>query len=97
MEFEWDPNKDQGNQDKHGISFNEAATAFDDELQLTISDPDHSIGEHRYLTIAKTIRDRLVVVSHTENDDDHIRIISARHPTATERRVYEEGEWRDRR
>jgi uncharacterized DUF497 family protein len=92
MEFEWDPKKDQANQEKHGISFNEAATAFDDELQLTISDPDHSVGEHRYLTIAMTIRGRLVVVSHTEDEDDHVRIISTRHPNGTERRIYEEGE-----
>jgi uncharacterized DUF497 family protein len=91
MEFEWDPNKDQWNREKHGIAFNEAATVLDDELQLTISDPDHSIGEHRYLTIGLTVRGRLVVVFHTEGDEDQIRIISARHPTATERRVYEEG------
>lgn len=55
MEFEWDPRKEQGNQKNHGISFNEAATAFDDELQLTISDPDHSLGEQRYLTIATDV------------------------------------------
>ena len=92
MEFEWDPKKEEGNQEKHGISFNEAATAFDDELQTTISDPDHSMGEHRYLTIGQTIRGRLIVISHTEDEDDHVRIISARHPTAMERRTYEEGE-----
>ena len=92
MEFEWDPKKDQANQDKHGVSFNEAATAFNDELQMTISDPDHSFGEHRYLTLGMTVRGRLLVVSHTEDEDDHIRIINARSPTATERRIYEEGE-----
>jgi uncharacterized DUF497 family protein len=78
MEFEWDPQKDQGNQEKHGVSFEEAGTVFDDELQITIPDPDHSIGQHRYLTIALTVRGRLVVVSHTEDEDDRIRIISAR-------------------
>jgi uncharacterized DUF497 family protein len=91
MEFDWDPEKNRRNQDKHGIPFHEAATAFDDELQLTIADPDHSFGEHRYLTIGMTVRGRLVVVSHTEDDDDEVRIINARHPTATERRIYEEG------
>lgn len=92
MQFEWDPEKDRRNQEKHGISFTEAATAFDDELQTTIPDPDHSIGEHRYLTIAFTVRKRLVVISHTEDADDQIRIISARAATATERKVYEQGE-----
>jgi hypothetical protein len=57
------PNKDRATQEKHGISFNEAATAFDDELQMTISDPDHSVGEHRYLTLGMTSRGRLVVWS----------------------------------
>ena len=92
MQFEWDPAKDRGNQEKHGVSFNEAATAFDDDLQTTIPDPDHSIGEHRYLTIGLTVRRRLVVVSHTEDDDDRIRIISARNTTVAERRIYEQGE-----
>lgn len=92
MRFEWDPAKDRGNQEKHGISFSEAATAFDDELQTTIPDPDHSFGEHRYLTIGLTVRGRLVVVSHTEEDDDRIRIINARNTTATERRIYEQGQ-----
>lgn len=92
MEFEWDPNKDQGNQEKHGISFEEAATAFDDELQITIPDPDHSIGEFRYLTMGFTTSGRLVVVSHTEDEDDRIRMISARNATTQERRTYEEGE-----
>jgi uncharacterized protein len=92
MEFEWDPNKDRGNQEKHGISFDEAATAFDDELQVTITDPDHSTGEFRYLTLAVTTTGRLIVVSHTEDEDDRVRIISARSASAQERRTYEEGE-----
>jgi uncharacterized DUF497 family protein len=92
MEFEWDPNKDSGNQEKHGISFEEAATVFDDELQVTIPDPDHSVGEFRYLTIGLTTRGRLIVVSHTEHEEDRIRVISARSATTQERRTYEEGE-----
>src|SRR5437764_14778235 len=91
MEFEWDPAKDSGNQEKHGITFEEAATVFDDELQITISDPDHSIGEFRYLTMGLTTSGRLVVVSHTEDEDDRIRVISARGATAHERRTYEES------
>jgi uncharacterized DUF497 family protein len=92
MEFEWDPNKDRGNQEKHGISFDEAATAFDDELQVTIPDPDHSVGEFRYLTLGVTTTGRLIVVSHTEDEDDQVRIINARSASAQERRTYEEGE-----
>ena len=91
MEFEWDPNKDRGNQEKHGISFEEAATVFDDELQITIPDPDHSIGELRYVTVGLTSSGRLIVVSHTEHEDDRIRVINARGATAQERRAYEEG------
>ncbi len=92
MEFEWDPNKDRRNQEKHGVGFDEAATVFDDELQITIPDPDHSIGEFRYVTIGISTGGRLVVVVHTEDEDDHVRIISARNATAQEHRVYEEGE-----
>lgn len=92
MEFEWDPNKDQRNQEQHGVGFEEAATAFDDELQITMEDPDHSIGEFRYLTVGMTVNNRLVVVSHTEDDDERVRIISARGATTHERRTYEEGE-----
>ena len=92
MQFEWDPNKDQWNQRKHGVSFREAATAFSDPLQVTIPDPDHSISEYRYLTMGLTDRRRLIVVSHTEDIDDRIRIINARQPTAVERHIYEEGE-----
>lgn len=92
MEFAWDPNKDRGNQEKHGIGFVEAATVFDDELQITIPDPDHSIGEFRYVTIGLTTGGRLVVVSHAEDEDDRIRIVSARAVTTRERRTYEESE-----
>jgi len=50
MEFEWDPKKSETNRKKHGVSFQEAATAFADPLAITFSDPDHSVGEHRFLT-----------------------------------------------
>jgi uncharacterized DUF497 family protein len=91
MQFEWDPHKDRGNREKHGISFEEAATVFDDDLQITIPDPDHSVGEFRFVTIGSTSIGRLVVVSHTEYDDDRIRIISARGASTRERRIYEES------
>jgi len=92
MEFEWDPRKDRENQEKHGVEFMEATGVFDDPLQWTISDPDHSISEHRYLTTGRSKRDRILIVSHTEDEDDRIRIINARTVTPAERKVYEEGE-----
>lgn len=90
MQFEWDPDKDRRNYEKHGIRFMEATEVFDDPLQWTIDDPDHSRDEHRYLTTGRSKQDRILIVSHTEDDDDRIRIISARPVTTTERKVYEE-------
>jgi hypothetical protein len=89
---EWDPAKDRSNQEKHGVSFREAATVFDDPLQWTIADPDHSIHEHRYLTTGISAEGRLLIVAHTDaSDEDRIRIINARRVTSAERRIYEEG------
>ena len=66
MEFEWDPRKAKNNLRKHGISFTEAGTIFGDELAITVSDPDHSDDEDRYITIGLSNRQRLLIVSHTE-------------------------------
>lgn len=88
MKFEWDPEKERENIKKHGVSFEEATTVFGDPLAGTIPDPDHSLGEPRFITIGRTANHRLVVVSHTEQDDN-FRIISAREPTAHERKTYE--------
>jgi len=89
--FTWDPAKDRRNQNKHGVSFKEAATIFDDPLQWTVSDPDHSINEHRYLTTGRSAEDRLLIVAHTDESEDRVRIINARRVTSAERRTYEEG------
>jgi uncharacterized protein len=51
MSFQWDPSKAVSNAQKHSVSFEEAVTVFGDTLAVTISDPDHSIGEFRFLTI----------------------------------------------
>lgn len=56
MEFEYDPKKATRNLHKHGVSFEEAATVFDDPLATYYEDPDHSITERRYLTIGKSAR-----------------------------------------
>jgi uncharacterized DUF497 family protein len=90
MQFEWDSKKAATNLRKHGVSFDEAATVFQDDLTLTGNDPDHSLGEERLVTFGVSGAGRLLVVSHTERDD-HIRIISARPATRSERKLYEEG------
>ncbi len=91
MEFEWDPNKATTNEKKHGISFSEATTVFGDPLELTISDPDHSSGEFRFLSIGKSNVGNLLVVSYTERKQNRIRIISARKATRQEQKYYEQN------
>jgi uncharacterized protein len=90
MEFEWDPRKARINLRKHGVSFTEAGTIFGDELAITVSDPDHSDNEDRYITIGWSDRRRLLIVSHTDRGD-RIRIISARELTKAERKEYEKA------
>ncbi|RJQ49743.1 MAG: BrnT family toxin [Desulfobacteraceae bacterium] len=89
--FEWDPKKAQRNIKAHGISFDEASTAFRDSFSRTIYDPLHSEDEERFVLIGQSLRGRLLVVVHTERDD-RIRIISARLTTNKERLRYEENE-----
>lgn len=89
MQFEWDKDKAAANLRKHGVSFAEASTVFSDELSLTGNDPDHSHGEHRLITFGMSSAGRLLVISHMERTG-HIRIISARPATRTERKFYEE-------
>ena len=89
--FEWDPKKPRQNIRAHGVSFDEASTAFRDPLSKTIDDPLHSVGEERFVLIGHSIRGRLLVVVHTERGD-RIRIISARLATRKERLNYEENE-----
>jgi len=90
MRFQWDPTKARKNLDKHGVSFDEAASVFHDPLAATGADPDHSEGEERMVTFGLSSAGQLLVVAHTERGDA-IRIISARVATQHERRIYEEG------
>ena len=90
MKFEWDEEKAVANLRKHGVSFAEASTAFADDLSLTGDDPDHSHGEHRFVTFGVSSAGRLLVISHIERTG-HIRIISARLATRVERKFYEEA------
>lgn len=88
--FEWDPNKARTNLAKHGVTFDEAVTAFEDILSLTIADPVHSVEEERFVLLGHSHLGRLLVVAHT-NRGDRIRVISARLATKKERIRYEEN------
>ena len=88
--FEWDESKAKSNLAKHAVTFEEASTVFGDPLSLTISDPAHSWGEHRFIILGQSHRQRLLVVVHTERGDN-IRIISARPASRRERKDYEES------
>ena len=89
MRFEWDPEKARSNLRKHKVSFEEAATALKDPMTATGCDPDHSVGEERFVTFGVSERGRLLVVAHTE-EHDILRIISARVASKRERKIYEE-------
>lgn len=90
LQFEWDPGKARTNAEKHGITFDEASTAFEDALSVTIPDPLHSEDEERFVLIGYSHRGRLLVVVHTYRGD-RIRIISARRAARRERRHHEEN------
>lgn len=90
MKFEWDPKKALSNLRKHKVSFEEASRTLSDPMAATGADPDHSIGEFRYITFGVSERGRLLVVAHTERGES-IRIISARIAGKGERKIYEEG------
>ena len=90
MRFEWDAKKAATSVRKHGVSFEEATTALRDDLAMTGRDPDHSVGEHRFVTFGVSSAGRLLVVAHTEHGDV-LRIVSARPATKSERKIYEEG------
>ncbi len=89
MDFEWDKSKAASNLSKHGVSFEEAKTIFNDPLYVDFYDPDHSENEDRYLIVGRSNQDRLLIASYTERDNS-IRLISARVVTLSEREAYEE-------
>jgi uncharacterized protein len=91
MRFRWDPRKAAANERKHGVSFREAATVLRDPLSTTFPDHLHSAGEERFITIGRSATSALLVVVHTEGDQE-IRIISARRATKAEQAYHEEGE-----
>jgi uncharacterized DUF497 family protein len=89
MEYEWDNNKAVANLSKHGVSFEEAKTVFDDPLYVDFYDPNHSYNEHRFILLGESIQGRLLFVSYMERGNV-IRIISAREATQSERKAYEQ-------
>jgi hypothetical protein len=90
LTFEWDEQKDLSNQRKHGVSFDEARTVFNDPRSITIADEQHSDDEDRYIDVGTSLRGRVIVVSYTERGPN-IRIISCRKATKLERKTYEQA------
>jgi uncharacterized protein len=87
-EFEWDDEKAESNRRKHGVSFEEAATIFNDPNIATVFDPDHSKSEERFVSIGMSVITRLLTVIHTFREV-RIRLISARKATTAEKKKYE--------
>ena len=87
LKFEWDENKNEVNKKKHGLSFETAQEVFYDEAAVLFDDPDHSIGEERFLIIGMLKSSKICIVSHCYRDSDSvIRLISAREATKNERK-----------
>jgi len=92
VNFDWDPKKATSNSEKHGVSFEEAREVFYDPLHLSILDERFSHFKERWLTTGATERGGLLVVAHlyvVEEQEERIRIVSARYATAGERKQYE--------
>ena len=89
MEFTWDESKAALNIQKHKVSFEEAKTVFDDVEALFMSDPDHSETEERFILLGMSLSLRILIVCHCYRDNDNvIRIISARKATKNEANTY---------
>jgi uncharacterized DUF497 family protein len=90
LEFEWDREKARSNLAKHGVSFEEALTAFADPLARIFDDEEHSIDERREIIIGHSIKRHLIVVCFIARGS-RIRLFSARKATRLERKDYEEN------
>ena len=89
--FEWDEKKNSINKKKHGVSFEEAKTVFGDDKAVLFDDPDHSEDEDRFLILGFSSTEKLCIVSHCYRQDDNvIRLISARKATKSESGFYNE-------
>jgi len=88
MRFEWKEANSKANQDKHGVSFDEARSVFFDELARLIDDPEHSTKEDRFIILGISSRLRVLIVCHCYRSEDVIRIISARKASRHETSYY---------
>ncbi|MFH0784904.1 MAG: BrnT family toxin [Pseudomonadota bacterium] len=90
LTFEWDEVKAKENLKKHGVSFEEGKTIFNDSFLFTFPDIEHSVNEERYINLGLSADGRILIVIYTERQEK-ICIVSCRKATARERRFYEEG------
>jgi len=89
LKFEWDNNKDRVNTSKHGVSFDEAQTAFYDEYAIQFFDPEHSESEDRFLLLGTSFKLKTLVVCHCFREEETVvRIISARKADKDETKAY---------
>jgi uncharacterized DUF497 family protein len=89
VEITWDDAKAEDNARKHGVTFEEAATALADPQAQTF--PDYHESDERLISVGCSAAQRLLLIVWCERSDDVIRIISARKATPRERETYEEG------
>ncbi len=90
-DFQWDPQKADRNLRRHQVSFDEAATVFEDPIFITAIDEEHSTDEQRYITIGISKTGRLLVVAHTDREGQ-VRTMSARNATKREAKFYVEAD-----
>jgi len=91
IDFTWDDNKSKSNYTKHGVSFDEARSVFLDDNARLISDPDHSDKEDRFILLGMSQKLNILIVIHCyKENENNIRIISARKATKNEINIYEE-------
>ena len=89
LEFEWNKRKATSNQKKHGVSFEEARTAFFDEGAIQYFDPDNSDQEERFILLGLSLQPQVLVVCHCFKESETVvRIISARKADKVEERAY---------
>ena len=88
LTFEWDAAKAENNLSKHGVTFDEAETIFDDAFAVTFPDEEHSQDEARFVILGFSSKARVLIVVYSERDEN-IRIISSRKATKSERKSYE--------
>ncbi len=88
IQFEWDETKARDNLEKHGVSFEDGTTIFNDPLLATIPDPHHSVDEQQFISMGISIQGNLLIVIHNERGE-RTRLISCRKATPAERKAYE--------